>query len=299
MECWLGEIQKSACYAQGRQWWLLVFMLMLTSMAAMAQSEVPMRGSTAFTISRISKSEPVHLNVRQPKTPFYLQMPNRRQFRTLLLVTTSAYLIHRWDSEIDEDYALEGDELPFQALRWYGKVGELYDSRLTYPVILSAAVAFYGYRKLSGSPKPGEEIRMTIKALAWTSMITLALKTAIGRYRPYTNKGPYQTEFLDFYLNAKFHSFPSGHTSSIFALTTVLAAQTKSRFGKWMAYSFAASVGFQRMMDRKHWASDVIAGALIGHLVGNWVLRKNDASKDNLYVGPYANGKTVGLAFNF
>ena len=261
------------------------------------QIAVPIPGQLSFTVNpRINL---VNLNVRQPRRSFHLAMPNRRQFRKLLLVAAGAYLTHRWDSEIDEDYALEGDEFLFQSLRWYGKVGELYDSQLTYPIMVLAGAVFYGYGRLSNDPIPGETIQVTLKAIAWTSIITFILKAAIGRYRPYANKGPYQTEFLDFYLKAKYHSFPSGHTSSIFALATVFAERTASRTTSWLAYGLAASVGFQRMMDRKHWASDVIAGALIGHLMGSWVIRKERSSRENLYLSPYADGKTVGVVFNF
>jgi membrane-associated phospholipid phosphatase len=43
-----------------------------------------------------------------------------------------------------------------------------------------------------------------------------------------------------------------------------------------LAYSLAAGVGLSRMTLDKHWASDVLVGAALGHLVGRLVVRGHD-----------------------
>ena len=61
-------------------------------------------------------------------------------------------------------------------------------------------------------------------------------------------------------------SFPSGHTAQAFAGATLFCdefAQYKPWLGV-MVYSSAATVGILRVMNNRHWAGDVIAGAGFG-----------------------------------
>jgi len=63
------------------------------------------------------------------------------------------------------------------------------------------------------------------------------------------------------------HAFPSGHTSATFATAEVI----REHFGlKWgiPAYAVGAYVSVSRMVDNKHWASDVVFGTAIGLVSG-------------------------------
>jgi len=63
-------------------------------------------------------------------------------------------------------------------------------------------------------------------------------------------------------------SFPSGHTAQAFAAATFLSEEYKDQFS-WMpyvAYSVAGSVGVFRMVNNKHYISDVLFGAGLGLL---------------------------------
>ncbi len=63
-----------------------------------------------------------------------------------------------------------------------------------------------------------------------------------------------------------FYSFPSGHTAEAFASAEFLYQEYKNK-SPWYGiagYGMAATVGFLRMYNNKHWFHDVVAGAGFG-----------------------------------
>jgi len=86
-----------------------------------------------------------------------------------------------------------------------------------------------------------------------TSGITQGLKNITQKERP----------------NGSSRSFPSGHTSFAFTNATVLKNefQATAPLLAYSGYAFAATTGVYRMLNNKHWLSDVLVGAGIGILV--------------------------------
>jgi membrane-associated phospholipid phosphatase len=62
-------------------------------------------------------------------------------------------------------------------------------------------------------------------------------------------------------------AFPSGHTSATFATAEVLREHFGWKVGA-PAYAIGAYVSVSRMVDNKHWASDVVFGTAIGLVSG-------------------------------
>jgi membrane-associated phospholipid phosphatase len=97
-------------------------------------------------------------------------------------------------------------------------------------------------------------------------------------------------------------SFPSGHTSSAFAL----AAVTSHHYG-WKAgvpaYVLASGIGLSRIERNRHHLSDVLAGATLGVIVGRTVSRldgERPAGKRLVSLGPATDprGQGVGLSLS-
>jgi membrane-associated phospholipid phosphatase len=67
------------------------------------------------------------------------------------------------------------------------------------------------------------------------------------------------------------NSFPSGHTAQVFAAATFLHKEYGKRYPliSVLGYATATSVGVLRVMNNRHWVSDVLAGAGIGILSTN------------------------------
>ena len=68
----------------------------------------------------------------------------------------------------------------------------------------------------------------------------------------------------------EYQAFPSGHTSSAFATATVVAEHYPA-YGPW-AYLAAGLVGLSRIMEEKHWPSNVVFGAGLGYLTARIAL---------------------------
>ena len=63
------------------------------------------------------------------------------------------------------------------------------------------------------------------------------------------------------------NSFPSGHTTSSFAIAVMLVLITRGTRHAWTGWAsvgLATLIGFSRIYRGVHWPSDVLAGALCG-----------------------------------
>lgn len=68
------------------------------------------------------------------------------------------------------------------------------------------------------------------------------------------------------------NSFPSGHTATAFLTATLLHKEYGKRY-PWLSisgYTLAAGIGGMRMLNNRHWMSDVLAGAGIGVMAGQF-----------------------------
>lgn len=107
--------------------------------------------------------------------------------------------------------------------------------------------------------------RLMTEALIGTTVVTEILKLATERRRPNVANGNGR-----FFTNGR--SFPSGHSSSAWAVATVLALQYKhNAWIKYGAFATAVAVGLSRFSGRNHFLSDVLTGSAIGYGVGRFV----------------------------
>jgi membrane-associated phospholipid phosphatase len=118
-----------------------------------------------------------------------------------------------------------------------------------------------------------------LQALGIELLVTSVVKIGVGRPYPLNGGDPnapsrldhpeYAREFRPFGSGWPVPAWPSGHTSATTAVAAALAASYPDRL--WVAvvgYSLALAVGVGLVVGDRHWTSDVVAGALVGHAIG-------------------------------
>jgi membrane-associated phospholipid phosphatase len=127
-----------------------------------------------------------------------------------------------------------------------------------------------------------------------SGLITPVLKFVVGRERPYTTSATFK--FKPFSGN---YSFPSGHATQAFAVATTIAEHYPVWWVEGLAYGSAALIGYARIEQNAHFASDVVAGSLIGWSVARAVVQRNNGPVNprKLSWSPYAGGNGAGLMF--
>lgn len=158
---------------------------------------------------------------------------------------------------------------------------------------IGIAAAVYGGGILADSPRWKETGEMLGEAIILADATTFVLKESIGRARPFVSgdKG----SFRPGQFKSDYDSLPSMHTSSSFAMASVLAATSENMATKVLYYTAATFVGFSRIYQDKHWASDVILSAAIGELCGR-VVTNQHAVKSRVAIAPMVSGNSAGLA---
>jgi membrane-associated phospholipid phosphatase len=128
----------------------------------------------------------------------------------------------------------------------------------------------------------------TSEALILSGAETYVLKGLAGRDRPLLNPNDAtRFRFGGGFGSGGHNSMPSGHTSAAFAAVAAINSEIE---GWWphgsgyigpLLYAGAGLVGVARVYGSKHWASDVIVGALVGTSAGVKVVRYNHAHPNN------------------
>jgi membrane-associated phospholipid phosphatase len=142
--------------------------------------------------------------------------------------------------------------------------------------ILSGAALSYAIGRLANNDNLAETGLLVLEATVTTQFITLAGKYLVQRPRPDGGNN---------------HSFPSGHTSGMFAAASVLDARFGYKAGV-PAYLLASFVGYSRIRMEKHYPTDVVCGAILGVIIGR-SFGKQDAEGRRIALVPYFNHSSM------
>ena len=140
------------------------------------------------------------------------------------------------------------------------------------------ALAAYAIGRATDSPKVTSLGASLFRAQFVSQTTVQTIKFAVRRTRP----------------DGTILSFPSGHSASAFATASVLQAELGWKIGV-PAYGAAAWVAASRVHAKRHYLSDVIAGATIGIMAG----RSVTVGKGQMKFAMSPAAVPRGIALNF
>ncbi len=206
----------------------------------------------------------------------------RKAFTAPIILTGAALIAKTHNEYFSNEEAQEERKEKFSQFRTH------IDDYLQYVPI----VTVYGLNAagVKGKNNFGNRTAIIIKAELMMTVLTYSLKKVTAVPRPDTGEPT---------------SFPSGHTAQAFAAATFMAKEYghKSVWYSIGAYSVATSVGVLRVMNNRHWVSDVLAGAAIGILSTNIAYLthryKWGGKKNKVVVMPSYSNKSGGIYFSY
>jgi membrane-associated phospholipid phosphatase len=163
---------------------------------------------------------------------------------------------------------------------------------------------FYACGVIWKNKKAKETGLKGLEAYVITVVITSAIKQVTHRHRPYQDDppNPYAWDgpfsWGGPYGTFGYNSFPSGHSSSIFAVATVIGLEYWNT--KWVpavSFGLAGFTALYRLAVNDHWASDVLFGSALGFAIGSMVYF--NANKKLQIIPVSSTGMGATLIYHF
>ena len=146
-------------------------------------------------------------------------------------------------------------------------------SKSVYPLALATPISMFVVGLINKDKKLQHQSYKVVGSLLINTAITQAMKYTINRNRPYQD---YPTIIFPNNIEND-ASFPSGHTSTAFALATSMSILYKKWYVVLPSFLWASSVGYSRLYLGEHYPTDVFAGAAIGigsAYLSEWLTKK-------------------------
>ncbi len=200
----------------------------------------------------------------------------------LIIVALNVFLSFRVDLVFYNYFNDLGESFNYFYLKeFFTKITELGSSAWYFGVSIVGILLLYINKKLKIVFIKNNKKLINFFISFFTYLLTIGIVTQIvkhlvGRPRPnYTNfEDSFGFNFFTF--DSNFHSFPSGHSSTIFMVCFVLCV-TLPRL-KYFFYFLASIVAFSRIIVGAHFFTDILAGGLLALIVFkvlNTVVDKN------------------------
>lgn len=168
----------------------------------------------------------------------------------------------------------------------------------TYSLPALGGLGLYGY--VVKAEKAKTTFLLGTESVIITGVFVQTLKRSTGRHRPSTGdthdtwSGPTPTGH-----NERL-SFPSGDSSTAFAIASVVASEYDNAVVPPLVYTAATLVALERVHNNAHWASDVFLGSAIGYFTGKAIVHYHSGKQEStLSFSPWIDGKDEGIMVTY
>ncbi|MFL5618899.1 MAG: phosphatase PAP2 family protein, partial [Gemmatimonadaceae bacterium] len=146
------------------------------------------------------------------------------------------------------------------------------------PMML-AALATYGVGRIAGMQTTADIGLHTLEAIVLTTGVSQVVRGALGRTRPRASlDDPFRFKPFTGFTGFGTRAYPSLHTAASFAAAAALVGEFRERrpgavkVAAPLLYTAAVVPPLTRIYLDQHWASDIVAGAFVGALLGSRVV---------------------------
>ena len=171
-------------------------------------------------------------------------------------------------------------------------------------ISIPALGIFYACGVIWKNKKAKETGLKGLEAYVITVVLTNVIKQVAHRHRPYQDDppdpyawdGPFN--WGGDYGPFGYNSFPSGHSSAIFAVATVIGLEYWNT--KWVpivSFGLAGFTALYRLAVNDHWASDVLFGSALGFAIGSMVYFNTNKKLQIIPVSSTGFGATLIYRF--
>jgi membrane-associated phospholipid phosphatase len=147
-------------------------------------------------------------------------------------------------------------------------------------IFVALPVAFYGVGHLRHLTQSQETGILGGEAMADSLAVNEVMKFVALRERP-TIDGA-KGKFFQTSVGSG-SSFPSNHSILAWSSAAVIASEYPGRLTALSVYGLATGVSITRVLARQHFPSDVLVGSAVGWMIGRYVWRHHQRSRDLNY----------------
>jgi membrane-associated phospholipid phosphatase len=165
------------------------------------------------------------------------------------------------------------------------------------PYFFVAGGALFGSGLIVQNEKLADSGFLAVESAEYAGGLAQAIKFLTQRERPDSGKNQYQFRGPGSGLHNS--SFVSGESTVAFAFASSVSEVWQNPWVTWSLYTFAGAVAAQRVYDNRHWLSDVVGGAFLGHVVGKNIVRFHYRRNTEGVLLPYITKDTVGMQMTF
>lgn len=182
--------------------------------------------------------------------------------------------------------------IDYKVGRYDGAVGNFLDfaNHLGGPEMNLPVAGVFAASLLTDNEKFQDAAFTSLQAMVYAGVLSYGLKYTVGRFRPYEQLGAHQ--FAPFSGKS---SFPSGHTTTAFAVLTpwVLYYPHPVTYG---LFALGTGTAISRIVREKHWATDVLAGGALGFMTAYYLTKRHQGASGRVSVTPIFSAHAASVS---